>query len=387
MEAMMKTTQKPRLPQPVVITEPPQLASLLDDLSRQPAIAVDTESNSLYAYEEQVCLIQFSVPGTDYLVDPLSDLDISSLGAVFASPAVEKVFHAAEYDVMCLRRDFGWTFANLFDTMWAARVLGWPHYGLGSILEERFGVQLNKRWQRHDWGRRPLSPKALAYAQLDTHYLLPLRDEMLAALKRERRLEEAREFFVEVAQAEPNFKPFDADRDLWRTKGVWELDPEDRAVLRELLIWRDAEAQRQNRPPFKVINNRPLIALAQARPQRVEHTRGIKGFKDHHWRRYGGEIARAVSRGVNASPPQPPPRSTRPPDDVLARYEALRDWRKQVAAKRGTDPDVIVSNAALWVLAKKTPCSLDQLAELDVLGPWKQKKYGDTLLSIVCERS
>jgi ribonuclease D len=363
------------------------LASLLDDLARQPTIAVDTESNSLYASEEQVCLIQFSVPGTDYLVDPLSDLDISSLGAVFASPAVEKVFHAAEYDVMCLRRDFGWDFANLFDTMWAARVLGWSHYGLGSILEERFGVRLNKRWQRYDWGRRPLSPKALTYAQLDTHFLLSLHDEMLAALKRQRRFEEAREFFVEVAQAEPNFKPFDPDRDLWRTKGVWELDPQDRAVLRELLIWRDAEAKRQNRPPFKVINNGPLIALAQARPQRVEHTRDIKGFKDHHWRRYGREITKAVSRGVNASPPQPPRRSTRPPDDVLERYERLRDWRKRVAAKRGTDPDVIVSNASLWVLAKKTPCSLDQLAELGIIGPWKQKMYGDKLLSIVCERS
>ncbi len=271
--------------------------------------------------------------------------------------------------------------------MWAARVLGWSHYGLGSILEERFGVRLNKRWQRYDWGRRPLSPKALTYAQLDTHFLLSLHDEMLAALKRQRRFEEAREFFVEVAQAEPNFKPFDPDRDLWRTKGVWELDPQDRAVLRELLIWRDAEAKRQNRPPFKVINNSPLIALAQARPQRVEHTRDIKGFKDHHWRRYGREITRAVSRGVNADPPQPPRRSTRPPDDVLERYEALRDWRKRVAAKRGTDPDVIVSNAALWVLAKKTPCSFDQLAELGIIGPWKQKMYGDKLLSIVCERS
>ena len=102
------------LPPPVVVTTPSQLEALLDDLSTQPAIAVDTESNSLYAYYEQVCLIQCSVPGTDYIVDPLAGLDLSPLGRFFADPRMRKVFHAAEYDVMCLKRDFDFRFANLF---------------------------------------------------------------------------------------------------------------------------------------------------------------------------------------------------------------------------------------------------------------------------------
>ena len=208
---------------PIVVTERPQLASLVGHLSGQPAISVDTESNSLHAYQEQVCLIQFSVPGTDYLVDPLGDLDLGSLGEIFANSATVKVFHAAEYDVMCLRRDYGWRFDNLFDTMWAARVLGWSHSGLGKILRERFGVRLDKRWQRYDWGRRPLAPEALAYARLDTHYLLTLRDQLLAELKEKGRLEEAQEFFAQVAHSEPNFKPFDPNRDLWRVKVVWDL--------------------------------------------------------------------------------------------------------------------------------------------------------------------
>jgi ribonuclease D len=384
---MKQSAKTSHLSPPTVVTEPSQLALLVAELFGQPVVAVDTESNSLYVYREQVCLIQFSVPGKDYLVDPLSGLELSPLGEVFASPTIEKVFHAAEYDVMCLRRDFGWTFSNLFDTMWAARVLGWPHNGLGKILRERYGVRLDKRWQRYDWGRRPLSPEALAYARLDTHYLLPLRDEMFAELRAMGRLEEAREFFSEVAQAEPNFKPFDADRDLWRVKGVWDMEPEDRAILRELLIWRDAEAQRQDRPPFKVVNDQALIALAQARPQSVEDIRGIKGFKDHHRRRYGRKITSAVMRGADAGPPQPPPRSPRPPVEVLERYEALRNWRKEVAAERDVDPDVIVSNAALWILAKHAPHSQKRLAELGVLGPWKQETYGEALLAVVRDGS
>jgi ribonuclease D len=384
---MEQQQRRPNLAPPTLVTEASQLALLLNDFSNQPVIAVDTESNSLYAYQERVCLIQFSVPGVDYLVDPLSDLDLSPLGRVFANPDVEKVFHAAEYDVMCLRRDYGWTFANLFDTMWAARVLGWPRSGLSNILREQFGVQLNKRWQRHDWGSRPLSPEAQSYARLDTHYLLPLRDQMLTELKQKGRLDEAREFFEQVAQSEPNFKSFDPQTDLWRVKGVWDLEPEDRAVLCELLIWRDTEARRRDRPPFKVVNDQTLVALAQTRPQSIEQMQGIQGFKTFHQRRYGRKILQAVARGVVASAPAPPPRPPRPPDKVLERYEALRNWRKRAAARRGVDPDVLVSNSALWTLAQRAPGDFDQLADLGTLGPWTQKTYGEALLAVLQKHS
>src|SRR5512135_3627377 len=133
---------------PVWIERPAALARLLDSLLQEPIIGVDTESNSLFAYQEQVCLIQFSTEMEDYLVDPLVLNNLSVLEPVFASPAIEKVFHAGEYDLICLKRDFGFTFNNLFDTMLAARILGRPAIGLAAILEEEFGLQLDKRYQR-----------------------------------------------------------------------------------------------------------------------------------------------------------------------------------------------------------------------------------------------
>jgi ribonuclease D len=161
---------------PVFITHSAQLDTLLRQLRHHDSVAVDTESDSLYAYREKVCLIQLSIPGADFLIDPLASIDLRPLAPLMAEEKIQKVFHASEYDVMCLRRDFGFAFHNLFDTMWAARILGWKRVGLGDILQEQFNITLDKKWQRHNWGKRPIEPAALAYAQFDTHYLLSLRD-------------------------------------------------------------------------------------------------------------------------------------------------------------------------------------------------------------------
>jgi ribonuclease D len=113
------------LPRSTLISRPQSLRKLTDTLAQESILAVDTESNSLYAYRERVCLIQFSTTERDYLVDPLAIDDLSPLASIFASKRIEKIFHAAEYDIIMLKRDFNFRFMNLFDTMLAARILGW----------------------------------------------------------------------------------------------------------------------------------------------------------------------------------------------------------------------------------------------------------------------
>src|SRR5260370_31880065 len=145
-----------QLPAPTIISTLPDLQNLARLLQSESLIAVDTEWNSLYAYREQVCLIQISTRSQDWLVDPLALRDLSPLRPLFADPDIEKVFHAAEYDIMCMKRDFGFTFNNLFDTMFAARIVGLKTFGLGSLLETYFGLQFDKRYQRADWSLRPV---------------------------------------------------------------------------------------------------------------------------------------------------------------------------------------------------------------------------------------
>jgi len=187
---------------PVWVDRKPLFDRMIKDLSVQPRVSVDTESNSLHAYQEQVCLVQFSTPTTDYILDPFVFSDLSALGPLFNNPSQEKIFHAAEYDLICLTRDFGFEFANLFDTMYAARVLGYPLVGLDNMLSEKMGITIDKRHQKADWGARPLTHSQIDYARLDTHYLFQLRDVLEKELAQKERLELAREDFVRACKVD-----------------------------------------------------------------------------------------------------------------------------------------------------------------------------------------
>lgn len=280
------------------------LQHMLRRLQGSPLIAVDTESDSLYVYFEKVCLLQLSIPGVDYLVDPLR-VNIAPLGVLFASQDCEKIFHAASYDILCLKRDYGFTFANIFDTMIAARILGWKRHGLAAILEERLGVRVDKRLQRYNWGARPLPAAALEYARSDTHYLLPLREMQVRELQARGKWTEAQRAFAREARAEPGVKSFDPEG-FWRIPGVWQLDPVGQAVLRELYILRDNLAREMDWPPFKVISNATMVQLAMDRPSSQNGLELVKGLSRHIRKRHAGKLLDAITRGQHASVPSPP---------------------------------------------------------------------------------
>jgi ribonuclease D len=358
--------------------------ALVNELHTYTSLAVDTESNSLHAYHERICLIQISTIHSDYLLDPLAVRDLAPLESIFAAPHIEKVFHAAEYDLICLRRDFGWKVTGIFDTMIAARTLGWTQLGLGSLLETHFGVKADKRHQRANWGMRPLTTDQLVYAQLDTHYLLPLRDHIVQELKLKNCYEEAQEEFDRLSQFIGNnhfdLPAFDPEN-FWRISGARDLTPRQAALLRELFIYRDTIARQVNRPPFKVMNDSVLLALAQAEPatlDQVKKTPGVSGSIQRHAR----ALLEAVERGRRA-PPCHPPRNEREPDEIVERYETLRKWRKKKAEMRGVEADVIIPRDVMWSLARRPPHTRDDLQFINGLGPIRREKYGEEIVAIL----
>ncbi len=362
------------------ITKAKGLARLAHLLSEQPVIAVDTESNSLYVYREQVCLVQFSTPEEDHLVDPLALADLGPLGPIFSDAHIQKTFHAAEYDLICLKRDFGFTFANIFDTMLAARILGRKEVGLGAMLETEFGLQVDKRHQRADWGQRPLPGYLLDYARQDTHYLIALKEKLEKELKKKGLLLLAQEDFQRLCEVEASAE--NGKNDCWRVNGVHHLSPQQVAVLQQLCLYRDEVARRCNRPLFKVISDHTLHAIALASPTTLDELKSLPGMTSHQVSRHGKLLLHAVQRGLQAEPVRPP-RNIRPDDRFLARLEALKQWRKLKARQLEVDSDIILPRDLLHRLAAKNPQTPTSLAGCMDDVPWRLDRYGDEILKVL----
>lgn len=374
---------------PTWVDRPVALQAMIARLQGEPALALDTESNSLFVYREQVCLIQISVPGADYLIDPLALDDISALRPLLADPEVLKVCHGAEYDLISLYRDFHFTLTNLFDTMWASRILGWPAHGLGDVLRLRFGVTLDKRFQRANWAIRPLPPEQLDYARLDTHYLLPLQAVQAAELEQTGRWRQAQHRFTRLAQTRWEIRPFSPDG-FWRVPGVHELDDAGRGVLRALYLLREQQAEATNRPPFKLLSNGALLLLSEQRPRSIEELRQLRGVGSTLVRRHGPAVLEAIRRGERQPLrwEQRPhtgnnSHNGRPSPDAQARFGALRTWRNAEAERRGVEPDIILTNHTLWAIAQRNPRSRADLASDELLAPWELDEFGDQVLSVV----
>jgi ribonuclease D len=374
--------QSVKLSPPIWIATPAALQKLADELAGLTRIAVDTESNSLHAFREQLCLIQFSTPQADYLVDSLAIRDLSPLQPVFKNPRIEKIFHAAEYDLICLKRDSGITVDNLFDTMQAARILGCERVGLDSILADKLGIHLDKKYQKADWGARPLSPEMLNYARLDTHHLLPLRDHLQAELKTRGRWELAQEEFIRLAGGNGNGK---AEIPAWqRLKGTHKFSQQQIAILHELCHWRDTQAQRVNRPPFKVLDNKRLVAVAETMPVSEDDLEAL-GLTARQIQNYGPEILKAVIQGKK-SPMVSRPRPSRPDQGYLDRVNILSEWRKTTGQNTGLESDLILPKNWMLAIAEKNPRDLKELAALMPHAPWRLENFGGQIIKVLAGR-
>lgn len=373
-----------RLPPALYIDSNAKLAALIYLLKQEPIIAVDTESNSMHAYHERVCLVQISTATNDYIIDPLVIDRMDTLNEIFADPCIQKVFHAAEYDLLCLRRDFNSAFVNLFDTMIAARILGLRSVGLNNLLSQYMGVQLDKSHQLDDWGKRPLDEDSLRYAQHDTHYLLALRDLLLGELETHGNMEEALEAFQEITDDERAHegRTFDPEG-YWNLGTPNHLNPQQMAVLREVYLLREVIAQENNRPPFRILNTQQLLALAQQQPATLKRlSQTLYNAPSSIVRRYSDALLEAIQRGQDAALPQPP-HHLPPPPDISDLYIALHTWRKNQASARGVESDVIISKQVLWTLAYQAPESLEALDGIKGFGPWKRAQYGSALLEVI----
>lgn len=375
---------------PVYVDTDDALSRLCEQLQRQTAVAVDTESNPLFAYRERLCLVQISTERRDYLIDPLAGVDLALLSPVFADPGVVKVLHDAEFDVLMLRRVHPFEFSSIFDTKVAATALGIARVGLAPMLQEFFGVTADKKYQRSDWGRRPLSDEQIEYAALDTRHLIAMATELRV------RLHEVGEPAVLEVAAEcrrlcglsPEPRKFDPD-EFVRIKGVESLGDRSQQALRELYRMRHHIADRRDVPAFKILSNDMLFAVARARPKDQAALQKVRPISPKLARRYGESILEAVARADKLGGLKRLPRKKTElsglSDAERDLYEDLRAWRKRKARARPTDSSLVLSRGRLAELArlKRKPKTVEQLAETGLLEPWRVALYGEELVAVL----
>jgi ribonuclease D len=368
------------LPPPVWVDDQINLKRMAEHLSMQTRVAVDTESNSLHAYRERVCLIQFSTPKRDYVVDPLALEDLSLLAHLFSSAKVEKIFHAAEYDLICLKRDFGFEFNNLFDTMQAARILGYQYVGLDSILAKKFNVKVDKRHQKANWAARPLSRAQLDYARMDTHYLIPLRDMLESELREKGRWGFAKDDFnLACLVDEPKEKMNGASWKRFSTRK--DVTPRELTILRELCLSRDAIAERMDRPPFKVIPDAILLDIARNIPEKDVDLAGI-GLSQKQIHLWGGQILAAARRGAEM-PLVKREQAERPKDAVLKRLDKLKTWRRKIAEEMKVESDIVLPRNFLQMLAEQPPRDMEELKNYMHESPYRFEVHGSQIFKLL----
>lgn len=365
-----------------IVTDIRRLNEVASRLGREREVAVDLEMDSLHHYREKVCLIQVSTRNESWLIDPLALKDLSALAAPLNDPRILTVMHGADYDIRSMHRDFGIEVGNLFDTMIAARFLGITEFGLAALLKARYRVELNKKYQKSDWSKRPLSPEMCAYATADTAYLLPLYDQLRSELTAKGRLSWLEEECRLVCRARVTEK----EGPLFLScKGAGKLKGRSLAVLEELLQLRDRQARELDRPAFKVISAETLLEAAEKRPHTIGELSGIKGMTPGQIQRYGESILAAVATALlvpeDALPRFPRQRREEPADGAKERLKRLKRWREQKSADLDLEPGVLAPN---WLLEGIADTDLANIAVFDGIAgmrEWQKGSYGKELMA------
>jgi ribonuclease D len=359
---------------------------MLEILMPASRLAIDIEADSLYHYFEKVCLIQISTDQRTFVVDPLAVRDLDALGSLMSDPNIEKVFHAANYDLFCLKRGYGFSFENIFDTHIAAQFVGFEQLGLDTLLEKLLAINHSKRRQRDDWSRRPLNAEQLEYAAMDTHYLLQLRDRLSVQLQEKGRDAWAFEEFKHIAEVEAEERTFDPEG-FRRIKGSREMSLSRLAVLRALYLLRDRYARELDLPPFKVMNNSILVDLAHHPPQSSQELFNRPGVSFRVARKFGHEIFRVVERTQFEDPSflaLPAKIAGRAPSrEAKARLEELKSWRCQKADELQLPVGVVFPGALLEVLAAVPPADVESFERIPGMRRWRARTFGADILSIL----
>lgn len=365
-----------RPPSYQLLDQPGSLGPLMSALEQVDEVALDTEADNMYHYKTRVCLLQFLVDGKVFLVDVLAPgLKLDPIWKVLAKKHL--IMHGSDFDLRLLHDLCRFQPKSLFDTMLAAQLLGLARIGLASLLDQHFGVALDKDGQKANWSKRPITPKLLNYAALDVWHLPALRDILHRELKRLGRLDWLdQQCRAQIVAGFEGFAP-PTEHD-WRIGRTERLRGPGLSVIHAVWHWREAQAQRLDTPPFKVCGNALLLKIAEAAEaggSEAEILNSVHLGKRHE--RIFPSLAAAVRAGLARDPKTLPRRPGRDRNHSSLTHteielqDRIRADRDRVAKKLGIEATLIANRALLAQIARQP----EKFA--DVLLPWQAELLGN----------
>ena len=372
-------------PDAIMVTDAESLAQAINIWTAAGIIGVDTEANSFFAYHERLCLMQVSTDSQDWIIDPfaLGD-DMQIMSPLLSNPDIIKIFHAAEFDLMIIKKDMGVEVKGIFDTQVAMTFLRHQKTGLAALIESYYGIKLSKDEQRSNWGERPLSDKQIAYARIDTHFLVDVYGKLIPELEEQNMMAAAYGEFDR--QMSDILMPAAANPDRYlKLKGAKTLNPSQLAKLKALFEWREDVASKRDVPPFKVMSNPGLIGIAEVNPRTTKELAEIKGVGWKIAKRAGDKIFNLLGVVEGQTIDLQVKKVSK--EERLARQirrdntDALKAWRTAAAGELDLPSERLIHRRQLEQIAAALPVTSEELNKVVQLNDWQREQFEASLLS------
>jgi len=359
-----------------------QLVEACAQLQSASTLYINTEFHRESSYYPKLALIQILGNEQCYLVDPLAIQDLTPLWTLIHQQHVTKVFHAARQDIECIFNHSHKIPYPIFDTQVAASLLGYgAQVGFSSLTQQLLDIGLNKEESFSDWLMRPLSQSQKDYAACDVLYLEPLYQKLMQKLEQKKRL--AWLYEEQDNLYHPDHFIADNKKAFQRVKGAQKLKGQRLAILRELALWREEEAQHANVPRRRVLSDEFLLNLSKRKQPTLDQIHSLRGISSYQLQQYGDALLEAVRKG-KACPKDEwpkmgqysvPAKGTVLRQELLATLIKLRAYQENIAVELLANKKELMKLAA-WKRNQAQP-------DLPCLHGWRKKLVGNDMLKLL----
>jgi len=363
-----------------LITKSDDLEALVDRLSKETFVAVDTEFMRENTYWPELCLIQVAGSEEAAAIDPKAEIDLKPLLDLFVgNEDVLKVFHAGGQDLEIIHNLTGKVPHPLFDTQIAAMALGHgEQIGYSNLIESLLGHSLDKGARFTDWSRRPLDKRQIDYAIADVTHLATVFPRMVDKLKKTGRgawLDEEMERLSNPANFA--FAPEDA----WKRLKLPNRNPAVLGRLKALAAWRETEARSKNLPRGRIVKDDTMMEIVLHPPKTQDDLGRIRGLSTG-WKTndIGARLIVALEAAAPLEANEMPDREPRRPGltkDAALVSDLLKLLLKIRAKETGVAARLIARSDDLEALAAGVR------KNLNILNGWRYEQFGKDALDLV----